>query len=86
MRLGTAPHSSPASPDEPGPAARVKPPAPLQVDRTTLVVRLGLLVLAVTGVVTIFGDVLFGVGVGKDVPSGSVTPPMPELGAQSARP
>ncbi|HEY0712961.1 MAG TPA: hypothetical protein VGF45_09830, partial [Polyangia bacterium] len=54
--------------------------------RTTLVVRLGLLALAITGVLTIFGETLFGLGVGKEAATGSVTPPMPDQPPASARP
>ena len=41
----------------PTPAGRAVPPSPRR-DRTTLVVRLGLLVLFLLGVVTVFGESL----------------------------
>ncbi|HEY0706613.1 MAG TPA: hypothetical protein VGG33_07445 [Polyangia bacterium] len=85
MRLG-----SPAQlpPDEPRLAVRPAPANAPAIDRTTLIVRLGLLVLALTGVITIFGDALFGVGVGQGVTNSSITPtpPMPAEGTSPARP
>jgi hypothetical protein len=42
--------------------------------------------LAITGVLTIFGESLFGVGVGKDVANPSVTPPTSGEPAHSQQP
>jgi len=46
------------------------PPAPPRFDRTTLVVRLGLIVLTLTGLLTIFGEpLLLGPGAAADLGS-----------------
>jgi hypothetical protein len=82
MRLGSPLQSSPDDIVAPRPA----PVGPPPLDRTTLVVRLGLVALAITGVLTIFGDTLFGLGVSKEVTSGAMTPPMPDQAAPSTRP
>jgi hypothetical protein len=56
-------HMSPASPHAPRSPATAPAPIPeINNARTTLVVRLGLIALALVGIVSIFGEPLLGIG------------------------
>jgi hypothetical protein len=65
----------------PGPPARPlssespPPPAPATPDRTTLVVRVGLLLLSLLGVGSVFGETLMGMVYPPAGASGTAEPP-----------